>query len=367
MQITKPTLILDKKRCMQNIESMQAKAEKKNLIFRPHFKTHQSLAVGRWFKKLGIDKITVSSVDMAKYFASDGWRNITIAFPVNLLEIDAINALAKSIKLNITLLSLETVRELKSKLSFPAGFFIKIDAGYHRTGIDIENVELIDQILEEAQEAPLLNFKGFLVHNGHTYHTKSKEEILNIHNNSAKAIQSLRKRYTDYENLLISFGDTPSCSLSNSFKGIDEIRPGNFVFYDIMQQDLGACDYKQIAVALACPIVAAHPERNELVIYGGAVHLSKDYITVGKKKVFGKVVRIDHNKRWGAPIEGLWVEKLSQEHGIIKGEAEAIQSFKPGDLLGILPVHSCLTADAMRGYFTPENQFIDHLSGNNLE
>ena len=101
MNITKPTLILDKEKCLRNIEKMVSKAENNNLTLRPHFKTHQSLIIGDWFKMFGINSITVSSIVMAKYFAENGWNDITVAFPVNIREIAEINKLAQKIKLNI--------------------------------------------------------------------------------------------------------------------------------------------------------------------------------------------------------------------------------------------------------------------------
>ena len=70
------------------------------LIFRPHFKTHQSLEIGKWFKELGTNKITVSSLKMAEYF-SEKWEYITVAFPMNILEINTVNELAKKITLNV--------------------------------------------------------------------------------------------------------------------------------------------------------------------------------------------------------------------------------------------------------------------------
>ena len=61
MDIVRPTLILDKEVCLRNIERMAEKAKAKNLLFRPHFKTHQSATVGEWFRDAGITAITVSS------------------------------------------------------------------------------------------------------------------------------------------------------------------------------------------------------------------------------------------------------------------------------------------------------------------
>ena len=101
MKITEPTLILDKKRCLANIEKMANKAKRNNINFRPHFKTHQSAEIGSWFRNFDVTSITVSSVRMAKYFAANGWNDITIAFPVNILEIGQINELALKISLNI--------------------------------------------------------------------------------------------------------------------------------------------------------------------------------------------------------------------------------------------------------------------------
>ncbi len=89
-----PTLFLDVKRCKKNIEKMASKAKRHGLEFRPHAKTHQSLEVSKWFKEVGVTKLTVSSLKMAEYFAEE-WGDITVAFPTNILEIKTINRLAK--------------------------------------------------------------------------------------------------------------------------------------------------------------------------------------------------------------------------------------------------------------------------------
>ena len=69
-----PTLFLDPIRCKKNIAKMAAKARRNNVAFRPHVKTHQSLAVARWLKEEGVSKITVSSLKMATYFAQE-WND----------------------------------------------------------------------------------------------------------------------------------------------------------------------------------------------------------------------------------------------------------------------------------------------------
>ena len=88
-ELERPTLLVNPVIAQQNIAFMAEKARRQGIRFRPHFKTHQSAAVGEWFRQVGVTAITVSSVDMALYFADHGWDDITIAFPVNIRQMTA--------------------------------------------------------------------------------------------------------------------------------------------------------------------------------------------------------------------------------------------------------------------------------------
>jgi D-serine deaminase-like pyridoxal phosphate-dependent protein len=151
-----------------------------------------------------------------------------------------------------------------------------------------------------------------------------------------------------YPKAIISIGDTPACSIVQDLSGADEIRPGNFVYYDLMQEKLGSCQFQDIAVSVACPVTGIYPERNEIVIYGGAIHLSKEYLEEDGR-YFGLVVQYEDNE-WSSPVPGTRVVSISQEHGMIKTTPEFIASVKHGDMLGILPVHSCLTANLLQDH-----------------
>ncbi|MBU1094879.1 MAG: alanine racemase [Bacteroidetes bacterium] len=357
--IEKPTLLLNKQQCLANIRYMSEKAQRNYLEFRPHFKTHQSAEIGEWFRGFGVNKITVSSVTMAEYFAANNWTDITIAFPVNLREINSINYLAKSITLNLLVESVETVEFLNSNLDNIVNLFIKIDTGNNRTGVDSKNFNLISKIISKIDSAEKILFKGFLSHAGHTYKAISPEQIGAFHRQQISSLKNLKKLFRNAsEEIILSIGDTPACTLEDYFEDIDEIRPGNFVFYDVMQYELSVCDTGVIAVCLACPVVAVHKNRQEIVVYGGAVHLSKETITDGfDRKYYGLVVKLNKG-RWDMPLKDCYVKALSQEHGIIKMGEKEIQNINPGDIIGILPIHSCLTANLMKQYLTLENEII---------
>ena len=359
LSIIKPTLVLNSGICRENIRRMAEKARDAGIMFRPHFKTHQSALVGEWFREEGVTAITVSSVTMARYFVQHGWKDITIAFPVNLLEIEQINKLAASVNLNLLIESEATARFLSEKLTSECGFYIKIDTGYHRTGIEFSNTRLINEVLKTAT-GPILKFKGFLTHSGDTYHSKNREEISQIQLFTAEKLLLLKKHFLhQYHNLILSVGDTPSCSQLPIAGGIDEIRPGNFVFYDVMQFGLGSCRLEDIAVALVCPVVATHHNRQEAVIYGGAVHLSKDrtLLLPDPDPVYGMVFNWNGHV-WDTKNLLGKVKSLSQEHGIISLTREGC-NLKPGDLVAVMPVHSCLTVSEMKRYYTIEGDAID--------
>ena len=345
--------MLDTQKCRSNIEKMTSKAQKHGLCFRPHFKTHQSLHIGRWFQELGVTKITVSSLKMADYF-KDEWKDITVAFPANTREMKIINEISSQIQLNLLVESPETIKELGNHATSQLDMLIKIDVGYHRTGVNPNNTSLIDRLIKQIDQFPMLEFKGFLGHAGHSYAAKSKSEIEKIHYSSLAIMRELKNKYIQkFPGIYTSLGDTPTCSIMDDFAGVDEIRPGNFVFYDLAQYKIGSCSMEQIAIAMACPIVAKHESRRELVIYGGGVHFSKDTDTLPNNTLpyYGYAVDLNDGT-WGVSNIESYYSKMSQEHGIIKASDTCFEKYRVGDVIGVLPIHSCMTADLYNTYQT---------------
>ncbi|MDR8391619.1 alanine racemase [Aliifodinibius sp. S!AR15-10] len=345
--ISNPTLLLDEKRCKANISRIAQKSATHNLTFKPHFKTHQSILVGNWFREFGVKAITVSSVQMAHKFADDGWDDITIAFPVNIRAINEINELTKKVdSLSLFVLDSNTVAFLDQHLSTPVQIYIEIDTGASRSGLVPGDSNTIASIAGQIDSSDKLTFKGFYSHPGHSYRARSRQEILQVHHSVLSDMKSLKKHFPD---VVCCVGDTPCASLAEDFEAIDEISPGNFVFYDLMQVQIGACSLEDIAVALDVPVVAKYPARRELIIHGGAVHLSKEQIEWNGQQIFGLPVPLTETS-WSEPYENTYVKSLSQEHGVIRGDTDLIDSIEIGDLIGILPVHSCLTANLMQTY-----------------
>lgn len=350
MKIDRPTLLLDKSILIKNIETMAQKSIAAGAELKPHFKTHQSAAVGELFKAFGISSITVSSIEMAEYFAKAGWREIMIAFPVNVLRLEAIAKLAASVKLDLLINNKKVLVRVAKCLKSEVGFYIEIDSGQHRSGVDPHNDRTISSIIKRSESLDNLQFKGFYTHSGQCYEAETHAEVSEIAARTIELMSVLKDKYGTERSIKIGMGDTPSCSSLSNFGSIDEIRPGNFVFYDLMQLQLGSCSRREIAVALACPIVEVNHKKRQVVVHGGAVHLSKEFLLYHGNMIYGMCCGIGENgftNEFGTSI----ITSISQEHGIIQMSSDDRAKVKVGDIIGIYPVHSCLAADCMGVYY----------------
>ena len=363
MNFERPTYLINADICKANIAAMAEKAARSGVIFRPHFKTHQSLKIGEWFRKEGVSRITTSSLSAARYFADGGWPDITIAFPVNLREIDLINHLASRQRIGLLLEHHQTAELLIKQLLYPVDVYIKIDTGYHRTGLSMEEMPLISKLAGVIRDSKLMTLKGLLTHAGHTYNAESKEEIRSIYHSSVQTLLDVSQQLGNHEEpLILSYGDTPACSVMESFSFIHEIRPGNFVFYDLMQLAAGGCQLDQLAGIVVCPVVAVHPSRNQAVIYGGAIHLSKEPIQMNGRRIYGQLIEMD-DQGWYNPLPEAYVISLSQEHGIIEAPERVIRDLHPGMVVGIIPVHACLVSNLLQEYTFLNGEKGDYFKG----
>ena len=366
-QIKAPTLLLDKNRAQANLRRMAAKAAAQKVRFRPHFKTHQSAEIGEWFRAEGVTAITVSSMRMAAYFAAHGWEDILVAFPVNLREIEEIRTLSEQVHLGLLVESPESVERLAADLPQSVDIWLKIDSGMHRAGLDVRDSNAVLELTNEVLAHKNFTLRGLLTHAGQTYHAHSPEEICQMYAASVGAMNALRGELQGDlgVKLEVSVGDTPGCTLCDDLGSVDEVRPGNFIFFDAMMHDLGVCAWEEVAVVVACPVVALHPARSEAVIYGGSIHLSKEMLEADGQGFYGYAA-FPTARGWQPTDAHSRIISLSQEHGVVRLTAQDLERLNVGDLLYILPVHSCLVVEALKNYRCLNGTRIDTLNSCHL-
>lgn len=343
--LTTPAFLVEESVVRRNCDAMREKAERSGVILRPHMKTHKTLEVGRMQVGPKGGPITVSTLAEAEFFAAGGFDDITYAVPVSPDKLARASALAGRIRrLNLLIDSFEALRAMEEfHARHGRGFdvFLKVDCGYHRAGVDPESPEAMQLALSMARSTAV-HFQGLLTHAGHSYHGHNVSEILTIAGEETAALTRFRDRLAEQGigNLLRSIGSTPTVSVVKSISDADEIRPGNYVFFDAFQAGIGACDLSQCPVSVLSTVIGCYPWHGHLLTDAGALALSKD---TGPDHVdsdcgFGVVCDLELRR---LPLK---LKVLSQEHGRIEGPGETIARFPVGTRLRIMPNHSCLTA-----------------------
>jgi D-serine deaminase-like pyridoxal phosphate-dependent protein len=350
-----PVLLLDKEKCLRNLAKMARKVEGNGLSFRPHCKTHQSAEIASWARDFGVNAITVSSFPMARYFARAGWTDILVAFPFQPAEMENLIGISGRCQLSI-LVDSPAALPFLNHIPHRVNVYVDVDTGYGRTGIRTENPELMEQIIVKIQANAHLEFRGFYCHAGHSYKTTEQSERDRIHRKALGDLGGLKKLFGQYGPKAL-YGDTPNCSTQEEFGEIDEITPGNFFFYDLVQNSLGSCSREEIAVALECPVAGRYPAGDRILIHGGGIHFSKESLLHRGTTVYGRQVQRTA-AGWAFPEEERYLTGLSQEHGIMAPCGNLIREVNIGESLLVLPVHSCMSANLMREYRTLDGERI---------
>lgn len=343
--ISTPCAVVDIDRVRRNAERMRAVAAKNGVRLRPHVKTHKCVEIAS-IQTGGGGPITVSTLAEARVLAANGFNDITYAVPIERGKFHAVTELLQNdVKLNLLTDDADTVRDLDAesgKTDVKSAVFLKIDCGTHRVGVEptSDAALAIPRLISDAAN---LEFAGILTHAGHSYDVDSREAILKIAHHERDVMTELaaRLKADGIDVLTVSIGSTPTMSLIDDLSGIDEIRPGNYIFYDAYQATLGSCGFDDTALTILTAIIHKDVSRNKLVVDAGAIALSKDRGPVGLNANcgYGHVLDLDGNDT------NLRVTSLSQEHGEIHADdASAIERFKVGDRVRILANHSCLTA-----------------------
>ena len=332
-----PAFLVDRNIVEQNCARMRAKAVASRVFFRPHVKTHKTVEIARMQHGGALGPITVSTLAEAEFFAEAGFVDITYAVPIAPEKLDRATALARRIRqFNILIDSQAALRALEEHGGV-FEVFLKIDCGYHRAGVDPDDPDSVRLALAIAR-SPSVHFQGLLTHAGHSYHARNVDEIRRVAAEETSAVARFRTLLAK-EGLgavIRSVGSTPTASVVDRFVDVDEVRPGNYIFYDAFQATIGSCKREDCAVSVLATVVGSYPDRGEAIIDAGALALSKDLGPDHIDPKFGYGMVCDLDLR---PLS-MHLVALSQEHGKLQVSSPPAV----GTQLRIIPNHSCLTS-----------------------
>lgn len=348
-----PAFLIDRKRIVRNIRAMSERAGSMGVSLRPHVKTHKTIEIARMQVKGHASGITVSTLAEARFFAQAGFDDITYAFPITPNKIDEAANLARKLESFHLLLDHADMARALVRYAEQHGtrfsVFLKIDPGYHRAGVDPKSEEAVS-VATTLHQAEAVDFAGILTHGGHAYHASSPDGIRQAARDEQDALVRAARRLekAGIPCPVISAGSTPTAVHGASWDGVNELRPGNYVFFDRFQASIGTCSLDDCAATVLATVAGVYPDRNELLIDAGALALSKDPGATQLSSDFGFGAVLGH--------DDLIVHSLSQEHGLIRSERPIrFDAFPLGTTIRIVPNHSCLAAALFPSY-----HLVDH-------
>lgn len=337
--IVTPAFLVDRAVVQRNCDRMRAKAQSSGVSFRPHVKTHKSVEIGRMQHGGHPGPITVSTLAEAELFADHGFRDITYAVPIapSHAKLDRAMALAQRIERFSVLIDSERALRALEEASFTFDVFLKVDCGYHRAGVDPDSPDSVRLAVAMARSENV-RFQGLLTHAGHSYNARDVEEIRRIAAEESGSLTRFRALLAaeGLGDARRSIGSTPTASVVERFSECEEVRPGNYIFYDAFQATIRSCTLADCAVSVLTTVVGSYPERDSLIIDAGALALSKDRGPDHIDPDFGYGLVCDLDLR---PLP-MRIVALSQEHGKVETQAHV----PVGTRLRVIPNHSCLTA-----------------------
>ena len=74
-------------------------------------------------------------------------------------------------------------------------------------------------------------------------------------------------------------------------------------------------------------------------------------------QIFGRVVPWEGDG-WGSALPDTYLSSLSQEHGVVRTSAAIVNQINVGDVLLVLPVHSCLLSYLLIDYHTLDGDVL---------
>lgn len=326
-----PALLVDWDRLQANIARMQKKADAAGVKLRPHAKTHKTPAIAHLQLRAGATGITVAKLGEAEVMAASGIDDILIAYPLQgAPKMARLMNLAERARVRVSLDSMKVARDI-SEAALARGrripVLVEVDTGLHRVGL--APGEGVRDFVRDLVKLAGVEFFGLLTHAGQGYGSSSIEQVAEVGRQEGELMveSAALIRADGIEVREVSVGSTPTAPFAAQIKGVTEIRPGNYVFYDSSQLALHSCTPDDVALTILATVVVKHSER--LVFDAGSKAMSSDRLGAGAT-LYGAVK--------GFPNLEIW--RLSEEHASVRPGGEGPVP-EIGDMVEIIPNHAC--------------------------
>ncbi len=325
-ELDTPALVVDLDILERNLARVADYAKAHNLRLRPHTKTHKSPVIAQRQLDLGASGLTVAKVGEAETLMQKlPPVDLLVAFPLfGKAKTERLKQVAKNTPVTVALDSLAAAEQLTG---LDVGVLVEIDVGLGRVGVTPdEALELAKQI----GKIPGLRFRGLTFYPGHIKNQDEKA-LAALSQMLAEGVSTFRAAGLAPE--IVSGGSTPALFQSHHIEGLNEIRPGTYVFNDLNTVAGGACSLGDCAASVLVTVVST-PRADTAIVDGGSKTFSSDRLSGSSEVTFGRVTE--------AP--GIRFHKMNEEHGFLDIK-DSERMLAVGEKLRIIPNHICVAVN----------------------
>lgn len=352
-ELCTPATLLDLDAAAHNMEKYAESAKRAGKQIWPMLKTHKSLELAKAQAEAGASGFLCGTLDEAEMLCEAGYKNLMYAYPVATdASIRRVLALSRKSSFIVRLDTEEAAAALDraaAEESTLVNYTIIVDSGFHRFGVKVEQLAAFAAKMRRYKN---LVFKGISTHPGHVYGASSAADIgryvADERDTMKRAVAELKTVGLVPE--IVSSGSAPTFFGTIDAEDIDVYHPGNYIFHDVIQLCTDTANEEECALRVLTAVIS-HPSEDLYICDAGAKCLGLDQGAHGNTSIKGFGLVKGHPE--------LTVEGLSEEAGKIR--AHGATSLKVGDIIEIIPNHSCAAANLTGYYIGVRGDEVDHL------
>lgn len=326
-----PAVLIDLTIMERNLARMADYCRDHHLALRPHTKTHKVPELAHRQIRLGACGITVAKVGEAEVMGAAGIEDILIAYPVvGALKTERLTRVARRARVTVGVDSFEAAHGISQAAvagGVTIGLLLEINTGYNRCGVPIGSGAV--DLARRIGELPGVHLRGVMVYPGYflTDPEKHREMVLAEVARLNEIVDLFAQAGVRLE--VFSGGSTPSAFLTEKLPGVNEIRPGTYIYNDMNTVGTGACKLEDCAASVLVTVVST-AVADRAMVDGGSKTFSSDLARTGVAGGYGYIVE--------DPAAAL--ARFNEEHGHLD-ISRSSKKYRVGERLHVIPNHVC--------------------------
>lgn len=326
-----PSVLVDLARLKRNVANFAGSARSTGVDLRPHVKTHKTVEIAELQRAAGAVGITVAKLSEAEVYVAAGFDDIFVAYPIvgeqkwrHAAELARRCRLIVGVESNF---GIEGLAAAAKAAGVVIAVRVEFDSGLRRSGASVDQLAAL---CEEVMRNDGLELEGIFTFRSSAFPGSQGRSIAALGKEEGELLADVATALRDagFPIRSVSGGSTPTGLHVASVPGVTEIRPGTYVFNDLMVRADGGCEEDALALTILATVVS-RPDESMAIIDAGSKTLAGD----GE---MGPSGACHHGELVG---DGGYLAWLNEEHGAVR----LLNDFQPriGERVRVYPVHVC--------------------------